>query len=62
MGNVKMANITINNATMLLRLLFQSVPLSTCPLKGLFLTTITKRQEVVLVIIVDPEILYELNC
>ena len=60
MGNVKMANVTINNSTMLL--VYYSVPLSTCPLKGLILTTSTKRQELVLVIIVDPGILYELNC
>ena len=60
MGNVKMVNITINIQQCYF--VYYSVPLSTCSLKGLFLTTITKRQELVLVIIVDPEILYELNC
>ena len=54
MGNVKMANVTINNSTMLLRLLFSTAKH--------MLTTITKRQQLVLVIIVDPEILYVLNC
>ena len=33
---------------------YYSVPLSTRPLQGLILTTSTKRQELVLVIIVDP--------
>ena len=60
MGNVKMANITSNISTMLLRLLFSTAKHMSS--QGTNFNYEYETIRIVLVIIVDPGILYELNC